>query len=536
MKANMTSRTKTKELARTHLGQPEEVIERIALCYVRVSSIKQKDDGNGLESQEHRARQFAQRNGWPVEQVFSDVKTAKGDFLNRPGVVELLQYVRDNRHKRYVVVFDDLKRLTRDTEYYWPFLRALKKYDVVLQSPNFHFEDTPEGKWSQTMFVATGQLEREQNARQTLQKMKARVERGYTISKAPFGYKYAKTKDSGRVLVVDEPRASIIRELLEGYASGRFANQAEAGEWLSAQPEFPKAAGIQRVTDILTRLTYAGMVEMPEWGISLRKAQHQPLISYETYQKIQDKIAGNAKTPKRRDINREFVLRGYVECGCCGSPLTSCFSKSYNGSYHPYYLFRQRGCEHYGKSIRRDVLEGEFGEVVKQLQPSETIVRTSEAMFSRLWDHLAATQKDRVRSLRVQLARIEADTQDYVDRIVQTKVQAVITAIEDRIQMLAKDKALTEERIENCGRPLKSYDDALRTAVAFVSNPEKMWLSEHFDDKRTLLKLAFPKRIQYVRNQGFRTADPSLPFKVLGKFSDRKKSMVPEVGVEPTRF
>jgi len=59
------------------------VIERIALCYVRVSSAKQKDDGNGLESQEHRARQFAQRNGWPVERVFSDVKTAKGDFLSQ---------------------------------------------------------------------------------------------------------------------------------------------------------------------------------------------------------------------------------------------------------------------------------------------------------------------------------------------------------------------------------------------------------------------------------------------------------------------
>jgi len=38
----------------------------------------------------------------------------------------------------------------------------------------------------------------------------------------------------------NEPLASIIREALEGYASGRFDIQAEVKRWLEAQPEFPK--------------------------------------------------------------------------------------------------------------------------------------------------------------------------------------------------------------------------------------------------------------------------------------------------------
>ena len=49
----------------------------------------------------------------------------------------------------------------------------------------------------------------------------------------------------------------------------------------------------------------------------------------------------------------DFPLRGAVVCGHCSTPLTACWSKG-RMSYHPYYLCRQRGCEAYGKSIRRE--------------------------------------------------------------------------------------------------------------------------------------------------------------------------------------
>jgi len=46
----------------------------------------------------------------------------------------------------------------------------------VVECLNYRFEDTPEGKFVETVFAAQGQLEREQNGRQVRQKMQARVE------------------------------------------------------------------------------------------------------------------------------------------------------------------------------------------------------------------------------------------------------------------------------------------------------------------------------------------------------------------------
>ena len=64
-----------------------------ALIYCRVSTTKQKTEGAGLESQEHRCRQFADGKGYDVEMVFPDDASGGGDFMQRPGMRAMLAYL-----------------------------------------------------------------------------------------------------------------------------------------------------------------------------------------------------------------------------------------------------------------------------------------------------------------------------------------------------------------------------------------------------------------------------------------------------------
>lgn len=86
------------------------------------------------------------------------------------------------------------------------------------------------------------------------------TEKGARIA---FGYRWHKTEDNGSIIVPDEPIASIIREALEGFASGRFQIQAEVKRLLESQPVFSKVQGgivlNQTVTNLLKRSTYAGL-------------------------------------------------------------------------------------------------------------------------------------------------------------------------------------------------------------------------------------------------------------------------------------
>lgn len=509
---------------------------RRAIIYCRVSDKKQKHDGDGLHSQEHRCREYAASRGYEVEAVFHDDVSGGGDFMNRPGMVAMLRFLETQAHDGYVVVFDDLKRFARDTIFHLKLRQELAAYRATVECLNFKFEDTPEGQFVETVIAAQGQLERLQNRRQTLQKMKARLERGYYVFAAPVGYRYEKVEGHGRMLVRDEPLASIVQEALESYASGRFQLQAEVKRFLASHPEYPRDRGgevrAQRVTDLLKRPVYAGYVESPDWGVTLRKGHHEPLISFQTYRAIQDRLLGKAKAPARKNLNADFPLRGAVVCGHCGTPLTACWT---TGKYlrYPYYLCPKRGCESYGKSIRRATIEGEFETLLHQLRPAPALFRVARAMFEDLWNQRLATAETSRSGLETELAKIERDVEQFLDRIAQAQLPSVITAYENRIRRLEERKIEIGERITNCGRPLRSFDEALRTSLDFLANPCNLWASERLEHKKAVLKLAFADRLAYVRDEGFRTPDLALPFKVLAEIGCPGSKLARREGFEP---
>ena len=179
--------------------------------------------------------------------------------------------------------------------------------------------------------------------------MRARTLNGYWVFAAPVGYRYQRTPGHGNLLVRDEPIASIIAEALEGYASGRLDTQVEVKRFLEAQTAYPKdlpggEIRNQRIYELMTRVLFAGYIEVSNWNVSLRKGHHDALISYETYLKIQERLNGGKKAPARADIAEDFPLRGFVICGDCERPMTSCWSKSKTGKRHPYYMCFRKGC------------------------------------------------------------------------------------------------------------------------------------------------------------------------------------------------
>ncbi len=505
-----------------------------ALIYCRVSSKKQTK-GSGLDSQEHRCRQYAASKGYEVEAVFPDDVTGAGDFMKRPGMVALLAYLQAQTDSNYVVIFDDLKRFARDTIFHWGLRHKLLEYGATVECLNFNFEDTPEGEFVETIVAAQGQLERQQNRRQTLQKMKARLEKGFFVFQAPIGYRYQKSQYGGKELVRNEPLASIMQEALEGFATGRFQIKAEVKHFLESFPDFPRGPsgviGSSRIDEMLTRVTYAGYIEHKDWGVSLRKARHEGIINFEMFQKIQERLRGRANAPARKNINQDFPLRGFISCSC-GKPLTAAWSKGRN-THYPYYFCQARDCSHYGKSIKREVIEGEFKTLLKQLTPTKELIGVASIMFEKLWNHRAQYQQSRVSMLDTEYIKIDRSIDKLLDRVVDAESPTVINALEKRVKALEEKKIVIQEKTANCRRPVKAYSDSYRTAMEFLAKPYRLWASDRLEDKRAVLKLAFADRLTYVRGEGYRTAKTTLPFKVLGDFFAQKEVMVGPGGLEP---
>lgn len=495
-----------------------------AIIYCRISS-KTQEEGHGLEGQELRCRQYAATKDLEVAAVFPDTITGGGDFMQRPGMVALLSFLDAQPHERFVVIFDDLKRFARDTRFHLDLRDAFRLRGAQVECLNFKFDDTPEGEFIETIMAAQGALERKQNGRQVAQKMKARMQSGYWIHNPPAGFKYETVKNRGKLLCFDEPVASIVRDGFEGYANGRFQSQAEVKRFFESFPDFPRnKKGIvtqQRVTDILIQPLYTGYICSKNYGINWLKGHHPALISVETYQKVQERRDGVAKAPQRKNIGDDFVARGMVTCGDCGVPLRSSWAKGRSQSY-AYYLCQTKKCESYGKSIKRDKLEGEIGAMIKTLQPTQVLITLAKAMFKHAWNQRSDQAQEILESNQRQIKAVEKQVETLLERIMESSNVTVIRAYEGKIAELEHSKIILAEQLAKQAEPKGSFEGKLEPVLTFLSNPWKLWETGNIALRRTVLKLAFADRIQYDRNQGPRTPEIALPFKVLDMFADHK--------------
>jgi site-specific DNA recombinase len=507
-----------------------------AVIYCRVSSPDQVKNGHGLTSQETRCREFAKYRGLQVVQVFHE-EGISGSLIDRPAMTEMLGYLRQQkkRKREVIVLIDDISRLARSLKAHIELRMEIQSAGGMLQSPSIEFGEDSDSQLVENLLASVSQHHRQKNAEQVKNRMRARMLSGYWIMRVPRGYKMENLPEHGKVMVRDEPVASIIQEGLEGFALNRFGSVVELKAFFEMQPNFPRdrkgRVHIQRVIDILNQKLYSGYFEYEKWGIGLTRGKHEPLISFDMFNRIQDKLHGREKAPARRDINEDFPLRGFVTCASCGQPYRGNWSKGRGGRY-PYYLCHTKGCDFYGKSIKRDEVEDGFAELLQKITPSPVMVKLVEDIVEQARDIKLGSYEEVVTGLKDERRGIDRKIQQFLDRIITTDSATLVATYEKQIKNLEHQKALVEERIDQCGTLDDSFEKVNRTAMEFLANPYRFWRVADLTGKRILLKATFSRQVSYKKGEGYRTPDLSLPFSVLREFSDSKSGLVEPRRVE----
>ena len=272
---------------------------------------------------------------------------------------------------------------------------------------------------------------------------------------------------------------------------------------------------------MLRNKIYAGYVENEGWNVSLRKAKHEPLVSLETFERVQDRlIRGTAKAPIRKDMSALFPLRGFVTCCECERPLTGSRSRSKSGKRHAYYYCRNDNCSAFRKTIRKADIEGAFEALIKSLTPSEDMFAFAKALFEDLWNQRAANAHEASARVVTDIAALDKDIELLLDRVVDATRPSVIAALEKRIARLEESKLALEEKRLRMHKPYRPFRENFEHAMELLENPGKLWFTDDPNDRRRLLRMVFPERLAWCLDGGFRTPQKAQPFAVLGGFSD----------------
>ena len=491
-----------------------------SVIYCRVSSRKQLVEGDGLNGQEKRCHDYAALKGYAVVGVFRE-EAVSGGSKNRPAMQTMLTFL-DQQRGEVVVIVDDLKRFARDVELHFDLKLALMQRGGRLESPGFRFEDSPEGKFIETIVAAQAELERNQNKRQVVSRMKARLEQGFWTFNPTAGYVYKADPFFKKVLVPDAVKAPLVTEALEGFAQGRFASAMDVTRFLAARgffgprPDLRDRRHLRAVGRMLRHPLYTGHVEYRPWGVPQRKGHHPALISLDTHLAIRRRLDARLPAASRADTQADFVLRGFVACCACATALTASWSKGEFKRY-PYYHCRMRMCNLYGKAIPRCRLETDFLVLLAGLAVTPETLTLAQTLCEDVLKLKVRQGEEERRAKEREVEQLDADLVLAADRLARSPSEVVAGALERRIEELSLRRTQAAEQA------LQTYTLRGNVGTAFsrvrdvLENPRQTWEEGDLEMKRLVARLVFTGLLKYDRNKGFGTVDLSLPYLIFGQ-------------------
>lgn len=178
--------------------------------------------------------------------------------------------------------------------------------------------------------------------------------------------------------------------------------------------------------------------------------------------------------------------------------------------------FGTKRCTSYGKSIQRDKVESEFGDLLGNLTPKDGLVDVAIHMFKELWTRNVSAVEARTRAAKDGLKAINTKMCKLIDRAMEATSSVIVKAYEEKITALDIDKKVKEEQLKTLSTQsfsnLPKFEEAMSNALDFLLNPMTYWASGNHKAKRLAAKLTFGGDLLYCRENGYSNPKPSALF------------------------
>lgn len=473
----------------------------IALIYTRVSSVSQETHGSGNDSQEIRCREYAKLRGWEIGEVFRDAFTGAGDYMNRPAMRKLIEYIEKNKNKEFVVIFDDIKRLSRETTAFISLLALFKALNVRIECLNHKIEDTPEGEFITTILAAQGQLERKQNTRQVIQKTNAHLTNGDWPYRAPLGYIAVPVNGNKiKLCSINGAMGQGIKIGLKGFAGGMFKTVADVGKYLiktGCLKEGTRHGKYDTARSILLNIFYAGYIHKPEKNILMVKAKHEGMITLEEYYQIQEKLQKENKGERAYQMYREeYELRQLVRCTDCDKKLRSGTSKG-RTKYYSYYICRTKGCTKENVHISTKEMHDYLYATLQKIESTDEVIEIGIEAFNESFQEVLQSKGFVTSKIEQSIADIDNQINILVGNLAKITNESVVRGIESKIEELdTKRKILVDKK----GKIIMINTES-RTALSnmkqFLKSPYDTWKLCDARQQRTLYNFIFSEDFFY---------------------------------------
>ncbi|KKS62598.1 MAG: Site-specific recombinase [Candidatus Collierbacteria bacterium GW2011_GWE2_42_48] len=497
-----------------------------AIGYVRVSSEEQVNNYS-LSNQTDKCKEYCESSGYSLLKVFRD-EGKSATNLNRPALIELLDYCKQNKGRVDAVIIYKVDRMSRSTYDYLEVKRRLATFGVSIISISDPPNDSPVGEFVETLMAAQARLDNAIKAERTKDGMTKRLEAGLPTNPIPVGYKYQRLEEGKNYPVRDEPKFSQLQQAGQEYISGIFTKEQLASSLNKKgfTTKNGKPASSQFISKFLANEFYKGVIYSRVRN-KYYSGSFEKMFTEEEWLKIQhisQKTSFTALPHKRN--NPDFPLRHFTLCAKCGNPITGNWSKGRKSRY-AYYR-----CLNHSPSLPVEKVEEEFVTLLESIKPSEETLELFTGILKTKYDSKYKQLTSGVDSLNKELETLQEQRKLLVRKNLDGIYDDDLFKEQDedlKNQILVKRMQINEGSMEKL-----DIDTICNFAKSFINNLSQTWRNADLDTKQRLQEIIFPKGVVY-NYPGFTTATLSCLFEVLGDSDMSENHLGWCTGVEPAK-
>ncbi len=458
-----------------------------AVMYCRVSSKEQEKEGYSIPAQQKLLRGYAEENGFKIVNEYSDVETAKK--AGRTAFNEMVAFLKKQNTGKQpgqpcrVILVEKTDRLYRNLKD-WVTLDELGvEIHLVKEGAVISNDSRSADKFMHGIRVLMARNYIDNLSEETKKGMLEKAAQGIYPSFAPIGY--LNVECNGRRYIQPDPNvAPTIKKLYEWYATGNYSLKAITDKAYEEGLSFRKSGAKipkSHVHQILTNKIYYGDFD---WDGQTYKGIHEPLVSRELWEKVQEVLSDNGNH-RARQQKHEWAFQGMVFCGHCGCALTA---EKKKGRYVYYHCTGHKGkCPE--KYVREEVLAEQFGEALKAIKLEGDVLEWVISALKSGHEDEKRYHNEMIASLQREYARLQHRLdQMYVDKL-DGKISQEF--YDQKSTEWRNEQDAVQRKIENHKNANRSYIDEGIRILELSNRAWELYEKQEMAEKRRLLDFVF---------------------------------------------
>lgn len=325
-----------------------------AVLYCRVSTDKQEQDGESLEYQEEKCKQYAELHDIDVILILKEAKSGFIHYSHREKLTIARRLIRDQMADMIIVW--DLRRFSRNFVHSAMIFEEVESAGGEIVSVSENIDNSLTGKLIRSIMAWSAESERNKIVEYANRRWQTRIELGLPVGtgRPPYGWDWKDKEKTSYSLNIEETavRVSIFHmfvemdmslraishkltedKILTPFYSKKYRERSEGGEEKEPPVEYT-VWGYTAIREILKDPANIGILVICKERQTIgpdgrRKTEPHPnrrevpggipaIISPILYERAQEKLKTHKVAQSHLPLNQQdFLLRGRISCGCC---------------------------------------------------------------------------------------------------------------------------------------------------------------------------------------------------------------------------